>query len=222
MNKTKLIVPGQDDYFVQEAFKVLRTNIQFCGKDVKVIAITSCDMSEGKTTVAIQLGISLAELGKQVLIVDADMRKSVMAGRNTTASAPKGLSELLTGMCPLADVMYGTQYEDLDLIFCGSYPPNPVELLGSKYFGILLEKTKEYYDYIIIDTPPLGLVVDAAVAATQCDSAILVMGKEVTRRAKAVEVVGQLRKSGCNVLGVVWNNNSGKKDKYYYYKKKYK
>ena len=98
MEDITLKLPGEDDFFTQEAFKVLRTNLQFCGQDKQVIAVTSCNENEGKTTVSLQLARSLSELGKRVLVIDADMRKSVMAGRNTNAKRAIGLSEVLTGM----------------------------------------------------------------------------------------------------------------------------
>lgn len=111
VNKTVLKLPGADDFFTQEAFKTLRTNLQFCGQDIRTVVITSCNENEGKTTVTLQLGKSLAELGKRVLVIDADMRKSVMAGRNTTAASPAGLSEVLTGQRAMADCLYETQYK---------------------------------------------------------------------------------------------------------------
>ena len=86
MQKIKLKLPGEDNFFVQEAYKVLRTNLQFCGQGIKVIALTSCNENEGKTTVSLHLARSLAELGKRVIMIDGDMRKSVIVGRNTTAS----------------------------------------------------------------------------------------------------------------------------------------
>ena len=119
MNKTVLKLPGADDFFTQEAFKTLRTNLQFCGQDIRTVVITSCNENEGKTTVTLQLGKSLAELGKRVLVIDADMRKSVMAGRNTTAASPAGLSEVLTGQRAMADCLYETQHKNLELMFAG-------------------------------------------------------------------------------------------------------
>lgn len=92
MNTIKLNLPGAEDFFTQEAYKALRTNLQFCGQDIQIICVTSCDENEGKTTVSLQLARSLAELGKNVLVIDADMRKSVMAGRNTNAVKAVGLS----------------------------------------------------------------------------------------------------------------------------------
>lgn len=211
MNTTKLKLPGLDDYFTQEAYNVLRTNIQFCGQDIKVIAVTSCGMNEGKTVLSMHIGRSLAELGKRVLVIDGDMRKSVMAGRNADVKNIAGLSEVLTGQAKLQECIFATQFENLHVLFSGKYPPNPVELLNGKYFGKVIEAVKGVYDYIIIDTPPLGMVVDAAVVASNCDSAIMVIGNNNVKYAQAQEVVGQLEKSGCNVLGVVFNNADKKR-----------
>lgn len=215
MNKISIKLPGENDFFTQEAYKVLRTNLQFCGQDIQVIAITSCNENEGKTTVALHLARSLAELGKEVLLIDADMRKSVLAGRNSNAKDIVGLSELLTGMVALGEALYQTQYPTLQLIFAGKYPPNPVELLNGKYFSALIEETRKAYQYVIIDTPPLGRVIDAAVVAPNCDGTVLVVGNS-TRYRQAQDVVAQLKKSGSKILGVV-RNNTKKKDSAYYY-----
>ena len=215
MNKISIKLPGDNDFFTQEAYKVLRTNLQFCGQDIQVIAITSCNENEGKTTVALHLARSLAELGKEVLLIDADMRKSVLAGRNSNAKDVVGLSELLTGMVALGEALYQTQYPTLQLIFAGKYPPNPVELLNGKYFSELIKETRKAYQYVIIDTPPLGRVIDAAVVAPNCDGTVLVVGNS-TRYRQAQDVVEQLKKSGSKILGVV-RNNTKKKDSAYYY-----
>lgn len=215
MNKISIKLPGDNDFFTQEAYKVLRTNLQFCGQDIQVIAITSCNENEGKTTVALHLARSLAELGKEVLLIDTDMRKSVLAGRNSNAKDVVGLSELLTGMVALGEALYQTQYPTLQLIFAGKYPPNPVELLNGKYFSALIKETRKAYQYVIIDTPPLGRVIDAAVVAPNCDGTVLVVGNS-TRYRQAQDVVEQLKKSGSRILGVV-RNNTKKKDSAYYY-----
>lgn len=215
MNKISIKLPGDNDFFTQEAYKVLRTNLQFCGQDIQVIAITSCNENEGKTTVALHLARSLAELGKEVLLIDTDMRKSVLAGRNSNAKDVVGLSELLTGMVALGEALYQTQYPTLQLIFAGKYPPNPVELLSGKYFSALIKGTRKAYQYVIIDTPPLGRVIDAAVVAPNCDGTVLVVGNS-TRYRQAQDVVEQLKKSGSKILGVV-RNNTKKKDRAYYY-----
>ena len=215
MKNTTLRLAGSADFLTQEAYKTLRTNLQFSGKDIQVIAITSCHENEGKTTVSLNLGRSLSELGKRVLVIDADMRKSVIAGRHSNIKNPAGLSEVLTGMAVLSDCIYSTQMEKLHLIFSGKYPPNPVELLGGRYFPELIAETRKVFDYIIIDTPPLGRVIDAAVVAPQCDGTILVMADNVVRSKQAREVVQQLQKSGSKILGVVRNNVPSNGTAYY-------
>lgn len=221
MKKIELKLPGIEDFFTKEAFKVLRTNIQFCGQDIQVINITSCNENEGKTTITLQIAKSFSELGRRVLVIDADMRKSVMAGRNTNATNVSGLSEVLTGMSRLSDSVYATQFDNLYIMFSGKYPPNPVELLSSKYFSVFIKEARKIYDYIIIDTPPLGQVIDAAVIAGQCDGTILVFGDEKARYRQAQEVLEQLRRSDCKVLGAVRNRTKKSRKKYYYRSNKY-
>jgi capsular exopolysaccharide synthesis family protein len=206
MESTVLNLSAYDNFYTQEAYKTLRTNLLFCGRDVQIIAVTSHWENEGKTTVALNLAKSLTELGKRVLVIDADMRKSVMAGRHTKAKNPAGLSEILTGIVKLSDGLYATQYENLHMIFSGKYPPNPVELLGGKYFPMLLEETRKVYDYVIVDTPPLGQVIDAAVLAPFCDGTLLVMESHLIRQKHAKSLINQLNKSGSKILGVVRNN----------------
>ena len=208
MNKTELKLAGTDDFFSQEAYKVLRSNIQFCGKDVRVIVITSTHENEGKTVVSLNLGKCFSELGKKVLVIDADMRKSVMAGRNTTSTHPEGLSEVLTGMAELEECIHETQYPTLNLLFSGKYPPNPVELLSSSHFTKLLEKVREQYDYIIIDTAPLGLVIDAAVVGPKSDGVALLLSNGNVKRSQAQNVIEQLEKSGSKILGVIRNQTT--------------
>ena len=214
MKTTVLKLAGGNDFFVQESFKALRTNVQFCGQDVRVVAVTSCHENEGKTVISLNLAKSFAELGKRVLVIDADMRKSVIAGRHTSAKRPAGLSEVLSGLVEVGECVYETQIPGLHLMFSGQYPPNPVELLSSTHFTKLLQKARESYDYVIVDTPPLGLVIDAAVIAPQCDGVMLVMANHAVRFRQAQEVVSQLEKSGAKILGVVRNNVGPKGNPY--------
>lgn len=206
MDLTILNLEGSDDFFTQEAYKTLRTNLLFCGCDIQIVAVTSYRENEGKTTVVLNLAQSLAELGKRVLVIDADMRKSIMAGRHTRVKHPVGLSEILTGMAKLSDGLYSTQHENLHIIFAGKYPPNPVELLSGKYFAQLLEETKKYYDYVIIDTPPLGQVIDAAVISPLTDGVLLVMANNSVRVKQADSMISQLHKSDSKILGIVRNH----------------
>ena len=220
MQEINLKVISDGNYFAEEALKVLRTNIQFCGKDKKIIALTSCNENEGKSTVSLGLAKSLAELNKTVLVIDADMRKSVMAGRNTDSRNMKGLSEVLTGMAELNECVCQTQYPTLHILLSGQFPPNPVELLSGEPFTTLISEAQKSYEYIIIDTPPVGQVIDAAVVAPVCDGTILVLGGKNARIRQARAAIEQMSKSGKPVLGAVWNNHRQNTRKYYY-KKQY-
>lgn len=211
METTVLNLAGSDSFYTQEAYKSLRTNLVFCGRDIQIVAVTSYCENEGKTTVVLNLAKSLAELGKRVLVIDADMRKSVMAGRHTKAKNPAGLSEILTGIVKLSDGLYSTQFDNLHMIFSGKYPPNPVELLGGKYFPMLLEETRKVYDYVLVDTPPLGQVIDAAVLAPFCDGTLLVMESHSVRIKHAKTMINQLHKGGSKILGIVRSHISDSK-----------
>lgn len=223
METVQIKLPGVDDDFIQEAYKVLRTNLRFCGQDYKTVMITSCEANEGKTTVTLSLAKSLADEGKRVLVVDTDMRKSVMAGRNATIKNPKGLSEMLTGMSTLGECVYHTNFKGMDVMFAGKYPPNPVELLGGKNFATMIDVVRGHYDYVLVDTAPLGAVIDAAVVSQVCDGVILVIADECARYSQVREVLAQLSKGGSKVLGVVRNQSkkSSQKNrgKYYHYGK---
>ena len=222
MEQITIKLLGVGNYFVQEATKALRTNVQFCGQNMKVITLTSCRENEGKSTIVLQLAASLADLGKKVLVIDADLRKSVMAGRNTSARRPAGLSEVLTGMVKLKDCLCEVKNTTLHILFAGQYPPNPVELLSGEFFDALLEEARKVYDYVLIDTPPLGPVIDAAVIAPKSDGTILVMDTGCVRYSQAREVVDQLQKSGSKILGTVVNNARKSGRGYYKYSYRYK
>ena len=209
------------DRRTEEAFKTLRTNLQFCGKDVKSIALTSCTPNEGKSSVSLQLARSLSENGKRVLFIDADLRKSVIVSRCQVGQTVKGFSHYLSGQCAFTDAVYMTNVKNLHMIFAGPVPPNPAELLGSNAFKIVIEKMKTVYDYIIIDTPPLGSVIDAAVIANECDGSILVVKSGEISRRFARKIVDQLRMADCPVLGAILNSVDMKKNSYGNYYGKY-
>ncbi len=205
MKTIELIVEEQSNYFMREAFNTLRTNILFSGKDVKTIVVTSCMAHEGKTTISFETSRSLAESGKRVLLIDADLRKSVMASRVTKERGIMGLSQLLSGQVTMEQAIYHTNIEGMDILFAGPYPPNPTELVGSSAFKELISTNRDRYDYIIVDAAPLGLVIDAAVMATCCDGAVIVINEGRIKYRMAQGVKEQLEKSGCRILGVVLN-----------------
>lgn len=211
------------DYRSNEAYKSLRTNIEFSGADKKVIVFTSCTPNEGKSTVSLSLAASLAEGEKKVLFIDADLRKSVLLGRHKVVGDLKGLSHFLSGQAELKDVITKTQDPNLSVIFAGVVPPNPAELLGNKKFAGLINGARKSYDYVIIDAPPLGSVIDAAIIAKNCDASVLVISANTISYKFARFVKEQLEKSECPILGVVLNKVDMKQNKYYgkYYGKYY-
>lgn len=204
------------DYSANESYKSLRTNLLFCGEDKKVIAVTSCTPNEGKSTVSLNLALSLADSGKKVLFIDADLRKSVLMGRTEVEGEEiKGLSHLLSHQEMIENVICATNVPRFHIIYAGPVPPNPSELLGSKYFKRFLSAIRKVYDYVIIDTPPLGSVIDSAVIADECDGSIIVMESGVISYRFAQDVKGQLEKCNCPILGVILNKVDMSKQGYY-------
>lgn len=215
-------------YEVTEELNTLRTNIQFAGVDKKVIMVTSCMSGEGKSNTTFRLASSLSELGKKVLLIDTDMRKSVMVRVLKRSYIDSGLSHYLSGQCTLADVIYATDVRGLHMVFAGPVPPNPTELLASRQFENMISKLREVYDYILVDCAPLGMVVDAAIVSKNCDASILLIEANTIKYRFAQVVKEKLEATGCPILGVVLNKvdrakNSGYYAKYYgkYYGDKY-
>ena len=157
----------EQGYTMKESLRALKTNIQFCGDDVKAILVTSSIPNEGKSTVTENLARSMTESGKRVLLIDTDMRKSVLIGRlrakNAGGGEIFGLSHFLSGQKQLDEVLYATDIPKLFLVFAGPSVPNPTEILEKKYFDELLSFGKEHFDYVLIECAPLGAAIDAAV-----------------------------------------------------------
>lgn len=210
-------------YGKREAFNSLRTNLSFCGADIKVITFTSCTPDEGKSSIVMELGRAMAEDGKKVLIIDADLRKSVFVGRyhaKAKKGSIKGLSHYLSAQAELSDVLCDTNVENLSIIFAGHMTPNPTELLGNHYFDDLIAYAKEHYDTVLIDSPPLGSVIDTAVIAPKCNGAVLVVEANKCSFRFIQDIKKQIELTGCKILGVVLNKVKVEKNGYYnrYYK----
>ncbi len=193
------------DFKTNEAFKALRTNISFCGDDVKTVAFTSSAPNEGKSSISFRLACSFAEDEKKVLFIDADIRKSVTTARYAVDTETVGLTHYLAGKKKMEEIIYSTSVKNLDAVFTGKTAPNPSELLGGKRFAALLEFAKEHYDYVIVDCPPLGSVIDAAVVARQCDGAVIVAEAGTISRKAVYHVKKQLNQASVRILGVVLN-----------------
>ncbi|MBQ3405873.1 MAG: CpsD/CapB family tyrosine-protein kinase [Lachnospiraceae bacterium] len=200
-----------------EAIKMLRTNVEFAGENVQAVCITSCLPNEGKSSIVARLAESMAQAGKKVVLIDADLRKSVLLGRYIVEGAElKGLSHFLTGQGTISECLCQTDYPTLQMIFSGPDVPNPAELLGGKRFSALLEALRKNYDYVLIDTPPLGSVIDAAIVSRQCDGVALVIASGEVSYKFAQQVKAQLEMSDCKILGVIMNKVNMESGKGYY------
>ncbi len=207
-------------YAVEEAMNRLRINIKFCGKNTRKILITSSMPNEGKSSVAINLWKMLAEAGFPTVLVDVDLRKSVMKERHHIKDADKltDLGYYLSGQAEMDDVIYGTQIENAYIVPCMNLLENPSALLEDARFAELLNNLAETYRYVIIDSPPLGSVADAAQIASLCDGAALVVRAGETSRTLIKQSLQQLEQVNCTLLGVILNRveTTGRAYKKYY------
>ncbi|WP_010251206.1 CpsD/CapB family tyrosine-protein kinase [Acetivibrio cellulolyticus] len=201
----------------EESYKVLRANIQFCGlnKKIKTIAITSYSPGEGKSTTSINLGISMANAGMKVLYVDADIRKP-MPFKYFTSSNLKGLTNYILGQVKLEEIVNKSDIDGFSFITCGVKTNNPGELISSDQFTNFLHEVEKLFDLVIIDTPPLGSVIDAAVIAAQVDGTIIVIESNAIKRINMLRMKEQLQKANANILGAVLNKISKSDYKSYY------
>lgn len=201
---------------VAEAFRSLRTNLEYSSVDnpARTILVTSSGESEGKSTVAANLAIVEAQSGKNVIIIDADMRRPMLHVQFSKSNR-KGLSDVVTGKLRIDDVVKTyDQVENLSIITCGTIPPNPSELLGSERMSQTLKDLKERFDLVIIDTPPM-IVSDAQILSGKVDGVIFVVIPGQTRAIAALRPIEELRRIGSHVLGIVANKIPRNRDYYY-------
>lgn len=208
-------------FAAKEQYKLLRTNISFTlpeNEKCHVIGVTSSVRGEGKSTTAINLAYVLAENDKKVLLIDGDLRLPSVAKKMGIKSAP-GLTNFLKkdGMCSLEELKSGV-LDKWHIMPSGNLPPNPSELLGSERMGGLLEQLKQYYDYIVIDLPPVNIVSDAVTISKYVSGMVLVLREEYTEKKSFNNCVRQLNLSNVKVLGCVMNESSGDKGSYTKYK----
>ena len=205
----------KQDFRTKGAFKTLRTNIEFSGENIRVICVTSCTPNEGKSSVSYELAKSFAQNGKKTILIDADLRKSVMRGRHKKGKVRFGLTNYLVGKVDLDTAICETDIPNFHLLFAGPVPPNPSELLGNTRFQKMVEACRMKYDMVIIDTPPLGSVIDAAIIAKNSDASVMVISAKTISYKFARVVKDQLEKADCPILGVVLNKVDMKQNKYY-------
>lgn len=200
-----------------EAYRTLRTNIQYSSFDKEIVSIlvTSAEPGEGKSTTAGNLAISFAKDNKKVVLIDCDLRKPSLHKRFKLSNIG-GLSDLLIGKEVLEDVIKDCG-ENLHILTSGKIPPNPSEMLGSKNMNNLLKALKSRYDIIILDSAPLQAVTDAQILSTRTDATILVVRAGKTKKEGVLQAKNSLEKVRANIIGIVLNGTEEMKNKYYNY-----
>ena len=189
----------------EEYYNALCTNIQLSGDKLKVISVTSVNPGEGKSTTSINIAWSFARAGYKTLLIDGDIRNSVMSGVFKSREKITGLTEFLSGTTDLSHGLCDTNIENLFVVQSGSVSPNPTALLQSKNFNDMIETLRKYFDYIIVDTAPIGFVIDAAIITQKCDASILVTATGETNKRDVQKAKQQLAQTGKLFLGVILN-----------------
>lgn len=214
----KLIASIDPKSPISEQYRTIRTNIQYSSvdKEIKTLMVTSSGPGEGKSTTAANLAITFAQLGKKVLLVDADLRKPTVH-HTFSVNNLFGFTTVLTKQKTLETTVIETEEKDLFILTSGPIPPNPAELLSSKSMEQFFEEAKTLFDYILFDTPPLLAVADPQILANQCDGTILVVYSEKTEIDQAKKSKELLENAHSKLLGVVLNHKEIQKNDYYYY-----
>ena len=204
----------------EEYYNALCTNIQLSGDKLKVISVTSVNPGEGKSTTSINIAWSFARAGYKTLLIDGDIRNSVMSGVFKSREKITGLTEFLSGTTDLSHGLCDTNIENLFVVQSGSVSPNPTALLQSKNFNDIIETLRKYFDYIIVDTAPIGIVIDAAIITQKCDASILVTAMGEANKRDVQKAKQQLAQTGKLFLGVILNKLNISVDKYGVYGRK--
>ena len=191
---------------ISEAYRTIRTGIEFSNldKDLKVICMTSSKQNEGKTTVLSNLGVSFAKIDKKVLLIDADLRNPSISKMFDTSNT-QGLMDILLGKRNIQDCVKKTKQENLYILTGGTIPPNPAEVLSSKKMSEFIESIKDEYDYIFIDSPPVGVVSDASIISAYSDGVIFVVGANEVDSNLAKIAKERLDSVKANIVGVILN-----------------
>lgn len=195
------------DYSGAEAINTICSGMTFTGPDMKRVLVTSCGANEGKTFIALQTAIGMTQRGKKVLLADADLRLSVMRAKYDIRmnGSDKGLAHFLSGQCSAEEAVYPTNIPNLYLLPEGACVKTPLSLLTSSEFDRLMDSLAGHFDLVIVDTPPVGNVIDAAEIARRCDGILLVAGFNQARGRALREAVRLLQQTGTPVLGCIIN-----------------
>ena len=203
---------------ISEEFRAIRTSIQYSNLDnkIKTILVTSTTKNEGKTTTISNLAVSFAKLdNKKVLLIDCDLRNPSVH-KAFGISNIKGLSDLLIEGKSMLNYINSTQVENLHIITAGAVPPNPAEVLASDTMKEFIKNIQNEYDYVFIDTPPIGMVTDAGILASFIDGTVLVVRYEMVDINKIKESKKKLNAVNANILGAILNRRKVSNDDYYY------
>lgn len=198
----------------EEYYNALRTNIQLSGSELKVISMTSVNPGEGKSTNSTNIAWAFARAGYKTLLIDADIRNSVMSGVFKSREKITGLTEFLSGTSDLSQGLCDTNVENLFVIQAGTISPNPTALLQSENFSTMIETLRKYFDYIIVDTAPIGIVIDAAIITQKCDASVLITAAGETNKKDVQKAKEQLEQTRKPFLGVVLNKFNTSAEKY--------
>ena len=198
----------------EEYYNALCTNLQLSGDDLKVFSITSVKPGEGKSMTSTNIAWAFARAGYKTLLIDGDIRNSVMSGVFKARDKITGLTEFLSGTTDLSQGLCDTNIENLFVIQAGSISPNPTALLQSENFRTMLDTLRKYFDYIIVDTAPVGIVIDAVIVTQKCDASVLVTAVGETNRRDVQKAKEQLEQTGKPFLGVVLNKLNISAEKY--------
>lgn len=218
-NIKNIISYSQPKSVIAEEFRAIRTNIQYSNLDkkIKTIVVTSTKKDEGKTTITTNLAVNFSKIeNKKVLIIDCDLRNPSIH-KEFGISNSNGLTDLLLEEKDLSNYIKETEINNLHVLTAGAIPPNPSEMLSSNRMKVFMETVREEYDYVFIDTPPVGMVTDAGVLSAFLDGTILVVKSESVDIKDLQETKKKLVSVNANILGVILNANKVKKDDYYYY-----
>lgn len=223
-SQTQLTQNKTTPFAVVEAYKTIRTNLMFMlsQKGSKCIVFSSAMPSEGKSTSAVNVAIAFSQLGHKTLVIDCDLRKPSIHKKLRVANA-KGLSSVLVGFSEIGETVTNIN-PCLDVLTAGPTPPNPSELLGSENLSNLIELLKQYYEYIIIDSPPINVVSDALVIAPKTDGMVMIVQDYVTTHDQFKKSLSSIELAGINLLGVILNGSENSKGAYkkgYYNRKNY-
>ncbi|MBB6674807.1 CpsD/CapB family tyrosine-protein kinase [Cohnella nanjingensis] len=216
-SRKRIITDRQPKSPVAEAYRTLRTNLQYSGLDepIRTLMVTSAAPQEGKSTTINNLAVAYAQGDCRVLLLDADMRKPT-AHFAFGLSNRFGLSSVLAGQSELLEAVQSTHVHNLSVLTSGATPPNPAEMLASRKMDKLLADLRERYDLILIDTPPVLAVSDAQIVSTKCEGVLLVVKAGELKRGPALRAKEQLSFVGARMLGVVLNQAKGKDAGHYY------